>query len=121
MTTPSLYERLGSVDGISRIVRDVITNHLANPLIKSRYESVKDMDRLHRVSTEFFCMGAGGPEAYTGKDMIAAHKGMNVSEQEFVTVVDDVVAALDKNGIDAQTKTDVIGILFSLKPQVVRL
>jgi hemoglobin len=121
MSTPTLYERLGRRDGISRIVRDLITNHLENPLIKSRYASVQDMDRLHRVSTEFFCAGAGGPEAYTGRDMVASHKGMNVSEQEFIAVVDDVVAALDKNAIDPQTKSDVIGILFSLKPQVVRL
>ncbi len=79
------------------------------------------MARLHRVSTEFFCAGAGGPEPYTGRDMVAAHKGMNVSEQEFIAVVDDVVAALDKNAIDPQTRSDVVGILFSLKPQVVRL
>jgi hemoglobin len=121
MTTPSLYDRLGRADGIGRIVRDVIANHLANPLIQSRFASVKDLDRLHRVSTEFFCAGSGGPEAYTGRDLIGTHKHMNVSEQEFVAAVDDAVAALDKNGIDAQTKSDVIGIFFSLKAQVLRL
>lgn len=121
MTTPSLYERLGRVDGISRIVRDVIANHLANPLVKSRFDNVKDMDRLHRVSTEFFCAGSGGPQSYTGRDLAATHTNMNVSEQELVAVIDDVVAALDKNGIDPQTKSDVIGVLFSLKAQVVRL
>jgi len=121
MSTPSLYERLGRKDGIQRIVRDVIANHLQNPLIKSRFTSVKDMDRLHRVSTEFFCAGSGGPEAYTGRDLLSTHAHMNVSEQELVTAIDDVVAALDKNGIDAQTKSDVVGIFFSLKAQVVRL
>jgi len=119
--TASLYERLGQVAGIDRIVRDVIAGHLANPLVKSRYEGVKDFDHLHRVSVEFFCAGAGGPQAYTGRDMITAHKGMNVSEQEFLAVMDDVVAALEKNGIDAQTRSDVVGILYSLKSQVVRL
>lgn len=121
MNTASLYERLGQAAGIDRIVRDVIAAHLANPLVKSRYEGVKDFDRLHRLSVEFFCAGAGGPQAYTGRDMVAAHKGMNVNEQEFVAVMDDVVGALEKNGVDAQTRSDVVGILFSLKPQVVRL
>lgn len=121
MSHPSLYERLGGVEGVGRIVRDVITNHLANPLIKSRFEGVKDMDRLQRVTTEFFCAGAGGPQSYSGRDLIATHKGMNLSEQEFVVAVDDVIAALDKNGIDAQTKSDVVGIFFSLKAQVLRL
>ena len=121
MSSASLYDRLGQAQGIGQIVRDVIANHLKNPLVKARYEPVQDMERLHRVSTEFFCAGAGGPQAYTGRDMVAAHKGMNVSEQEFVAVVDDVVAALEKNKIDPQTRSDVVGILFSLKSQVVRL
>jgi len=76
-----LYERLGRRAGIDGIVRDVIAAHLANPLIKTRYEGVKDFDRLHRVSVEFFCAGSGGPEPYTGRDMISSHNGMNISEQ----------------------------------------
>jgi len=117
----SLYDRLGQEQGISRIVRDVLTLHLQNPLIKSRFEAVKDMDRLHRVSVEFFCSGSGGPQAYTGRDLVATHKHMNLNEQELVAAIDDIVAALEKNGIDAQTKSDVVGILFSLKSQVLRL
>jgi hemoglobin len=121
MSSASLYDRLGQARGIAQIVRDVIANHLKNPLVKTRYEGVQDMDRLHRVVTEFFCAGSGGPEKYTGRDMIAAHKGLNVSEQEFLAVMDDAVAALDKNNIDPQTRSDVVGILYSLKAQVVRL
>ncbi len=121
MSTPSLYDRLGQEQGITRIVRDVLANHLANPVIKARFENVKDMDRLHRVSVEFFCSGSGGPQKYTGRDLLATHKGMNLSEQELVAAMDDIVAALDKNDIDDQTKSDVIGILISLKAQVLRL
>ncbi len=120
-TTDSLYDRLGRKEGIDRIVRDVIAGHLANPLVKARYEGVKDFDQLHKHSVAFFCAGAGGPESYPGKDMITAHKGMNVSEQEFIAVCDDVVSALEKNNIDPQTRSDVVGILFSLKSQIIRL
>jgi hemoglobin len=117
----SLYERLGQRAGIDRIVRDVIAAHLANPLIKSRYEGVKDMERLHRVSVEFFCAGAGGPEPYTGRDMVSSHKGMNASEQELLAVIDDIVGVLEKHKIDPQTRSDVVGILYSLKSQIVRV
>ena len=119
--TASLYERLGQQEGISRIVRDIITLHLANPVIKARFQNIKDMDRLHRVSVEFFCSGSGGPQPYTGRDLITTHKGMNLSEQELVAGMDDIVTALEKNGIDPQTTSDVVGILFSLKAQVLRL
>ena len=53
--------------------------------------------------------------------MIATHKGMNVSEQEFVAVVDDAMAALEINDVDPATRNEVLGILWSLKGEVVRL
>jgi hemoglobin len=121
MSTASLYERLGRAEGIRRIVDDVIASHRANPLIKARFAGIKEWDRLQRVLVEFFCAGAGGPEAYTGRDLAVAHSGMNLSEQELVAAIDDIVAAMDKQGIDAQTKSDVVGIVYSLKPQVLRL
>jgi hemoglobin len=73
------------------------------------------------MATEFFCAGSGGPEAYTGKDMRSAHKGMNISEQEYLASMDDIVGALDKNKVDEDTKKDVIAILYSLKGEVIRL
>jgi hemoglobin len=73
------------------------------------------------MAREFFCAGAGGPERYTGKDMLAAHKGMNISEQEYLAVMDDIVGALAKNGIDEPTKGEVVAILYSLKGSIIRV
>ena len=117
----TLYERLGRHDGIRRIVDDVITSHLANPVVGPRFRAVADLERARRLATEFFCAGAGGPEAYTGRDMLTAHKGMNVSEQEYLAVVDDILGALDRNGVDAGTRTEVLGILYAMKGQILRV
>ena len=117
----SLYERLGSKGGISRLVDDVVAAHLSNPIVKTRFENVKDMPHLKKMACEFFCAGSGGPEAYTGKDMRAAHKGMNISEQEYLAVMDDIVGALDRNKLDEETKKDVIAILYSLKGDIIRV
>ena len=117
----TLYQRLGESAGIARLVDDVIDAHLANPLVKTRFENVKDLDRTRKMATEFFCAGAGGPQTYTGKDMLSAHKGMNISEQEYLAVVDDVVGAMGKNGLDDGTKNEVIGILYSLKGHIIRV
>lgn len=117
----TLYDRLGSRDGITRITRELIRNHLANPLVNKRYSQVKDMDRLERNVIDFFCAGAGGPETYGGKDLLATHRGMNVSEQEFVTVIDDAMAALKTCGVDASTSNEVLAILWSMKGDVIRV
>ena len=119
-TTTSLYDRLGRHEGITRITRTLIDNHLANPLVNARY-GASDMPRVEQRVIEFFCAGAGGPETYTGKDMLATHKGMNISEQEFVTVVDDAMAALETHNIDPATRSDVLAILWSLKGEVIRV
>lgn len=119
-TKTSLYDRLGRRDGITRITRTLIANHMANPLVNKRYGAT-DLDKVERRVIEFFCAGAGGPEPYTGKDMLATHKGMNISEQEFVAVIDDAMAALEAHGIDPATRNEVLGILWSLKEQVIRV
>lgn len=117
----SLYERLGRLQGITRIVDDVMAAHLGNPLIKTRFEAIKDLAQAKRVAVEFFCAGSGGPEPYTGRDMLAAHRGMNISEQEYLAAMDDIIVALDNNGADDETKKDVIAILYSLKGQIIRV
>lgn len=119
--TTSLYERLGKREGIARITRSLIENHMANPLVKTRYERSENLGRVEQRVIEFFCAGASGPESYSGRDMLATHRGMNISEQEFVAVVDDAMAALDSNGIDPGTRSEVLAILWSLKGDVIRV
>ncbi|MDP2742159.1 MAG: group 1 truncated hemoglobin [Hydrogenophaga sp.] len=117
----TLYDRLGRREGITRITRELMKNHLANPLVKTRYENSPDLERVETRVIEFFCAGAGGPETYSGQDMLTTHKGMNVSEQEFITVIDDAMDALEKCGVEPATRNEVLAILWSLKGEVIRV
>jgi hemoglobin len=120
-TTTSLYDRLGRRDGITRITRSLIQNHMANPLVKNRYEVSENLERVEQNVIDFFCAGAGGPETYGGRDMLTTHRGMNINEQEFVSVLDDAMAALESNGVDSATQGEVLAILWSLKGGVIRV
>jgi len=117
----TLYQRLGGANGIAKLVDDVMAAHLINPVVKTRFENIKDLDRAKKMAREFFCAGSGGPEPYTGKDMLTAHKGMNVSEQEYLAATDDNVGAMEKNKLSDDTKKDVIAILYSLKGNIIRV
>ena len=46
---------------------------------------------------------------------------MNISEQEYLAVMDDIIGAMDKYGLGQDTKKDVIAILYSLKDQIIRV
>ncbi|MES9834193.1 MAG: group 1 truncated hemoglobin [Candidatus Thiodiazotropha sp. LLP2] len=116
----TLYVRLGGQEGIAAIVEDIWTNHTINPAIKQRYEA-SDPENVKRLVREFFGAGIGGPETYTGKDMLAAHKGMNISDKEFVAVVDDVLGALDKNDVGQKERDEVLSILYSMKGDIVHV
>ena len=53
-TTTSLYQRLGGSEGMARLVDDVVAAHLSNPIVKTRFENVKDLDHLKQMAREFF-------------------------------------------------------------------
>ncbi len=121
----SIYERLGGHIGIEAIVDDIIQLHMTNPAVKARFLPLKDTPqhfaevRQHLIN--FLASGSGGPEKYNGRDMPTAHKGMNISQGEYMNVVDDIMKALDKHNIDEQTKKDVLFIAYSLKSSMVNI
>lgn len=117
----TLYQRLGGAEGIARLVDDVMAAHLDNPIVKTRFENTQEIEHVKRMAREFFCAGTGGPEVYTGRDMLTAHKGTNISEQEYSEVMDNIVGAMTKNGIDERAKNEVVAILYSLKDNIIRV
>ena len=50
-----------------------------------------------------------------------AHRGMNVSEAEYMAAVDDIMNALRGRDIDKQTQKDVLAIAWSLKGEILHI
>lgn len=114
----SLFERLGGNEGITAIASDVIDNHLANKAVSNRFAD-SDVAKLKNAAATFFIAGTGGENVYQGKDMLAAHKGMNISAIEFMAVLDDALAALEKNNIGQREQEEVLYALYSMRSQIV--
>jgi len=120
MSDKSLYERLGGEQKIRNITENILDNHLNNPKVSVRYQD-SDREKTIRIVSEFICAGTGGPQEYTGKDMLTTHRGMNINETEFLAVVDDIMAALDSNSIGDQEKQEVLMICYSLKEEIMHV
>lgn len=116
----TLYQRLGGAERIAVIIEDSIDRHAVNPVLAPRFRG-KDLPRLKQLGMQFFCAGAGGPQEYEGRDLRAVHAGMNISEQELIAVIDDIVAAMNVHGVGSTEVNEVVGILYSLKGEVVRV
>ena len=114
----SLYERLGGSEGITCIANDVVDNHLANETIATRFADT-NVSALKNAAATFFITATGGPAVYKGKDMLAAHQGMNISTAEFMAVLDDALNALEKNNIGQREQEEVLFALYSMRNQLV--
>ena len=114
----SLYERLGGTEGITKIANDLIDNDVANKATAPRYAK-SDIPKLKNTAATFIISGTGGPNVYKGKDVLSAHKGMNISAVEFMAVLDNALAALTKNNIGQREQEEFLFILYSMRSQVV--
>lgn len=125
MENKSLFIRLGGTAGINALVEDIVALHMENPTIRARFRPILETpDRLAVIKGHlctFLEMGSGGAAQYKGRSMRDAHRGMNVSDTEYVAAVDDILAVLKKHGIDEQTQKDVLAIAWSLKGEIVHV
>jgi len=121
----SLYQRLGGSEGIAALVDDIVISHMENPTIRARFlPLLSDPTRLGVIkqhTIQFFAAGSGGPAAYEGRSMRDTHRGMNISGEEYLAVIDDIMAVLRKHGKDEQTQKDVLAIAYALKPEIMRI
>jgi hemoglobin len=118
MAQPALYDRLGGKPAITAVVDDFIGNVAADNRINQRFAGT-NIPRLKTMLVDQICEASGGPCKYTGRNMRDAHAGMNVTDAEFTALVEDLVKSLDKFKVPAQEKSELLGALGGMKPQIV--
>jgi hemoglobin len=118
--TATLYERLGATPGITRLAGDLVDQHMKNERIATRFAK-SDLPHMKQLAATFFIGATGGPQVYEGKDMLSAHKGMNISADEFMAVLDDALAAMDKNKIGPGEQSEVLFAFYSMRSHVMRV
>jgi hemoglobin len=114
----SLFERLGGTPAITAVVDEFVNRTTSDPRIKYRFFNT-DPVNLKRLLTEFVSQATGGPVTYTGRDMTSSHAGMDLVDDEFTALVENLVGALDKFHVPDREKGELIGALGPLKPQIV--
>ncbi len=120
----SLYERLGGIQGIALVVSDFMDDFMedevifANPEVKERKTSeAKPYIRYGVIS--MVCEATGGPCQYTGKDMKAAHDGLNVTEREWDRMVEILANTLAEHNVPEQETQELFEILGTTKDDIV--
>ena len=129
-TPASLYDRLGGVNAVSAVVDQFIGNVAANPkMVRTFAPLLADVTKNGASSARLIALrtnlidqigqASGGPQTCKGKDMVTAHKGMKITEDEFNSLVNDLVMALNKFKVPATEQGELLGVLGGLKGMIV--
>ena len=114
----SLYRDLGAMPGITRIVEGMLLNIAKDERIVERFRRI-DIQRLRNKLIEQFCVEAGGPCTYTGDSMAESHKGQHVSRSDFNALVEDLIKAMDSEGISVSVQNRLIARLAPMRGEVI--
>ncbi len=115
---PTLYQALGSENGISMIVDESLRLILQDERIKASFKDTA-IPRLAKLLKEQFCVISGGPCQYSGDDMKTVHQGMGINAAQFYALAEDVQIAMDTLGIPSYTQNKLMAKLAPMKRDIV--
>lgn len=117
---PSLYERIGGRATLERVIPDVIALHFENPIVGERFRNANTpVPELERLAIEFFATGLSGQPTYNGRSMPETHAGMNITTTEFVAVLDDILAALERHNVGETEQAELLRIAYGMKDEII--
>src|SRR5262245_16092495 len=115
--TPTLYERLGGTGSLDVAVERFYDRLLADPELSRFFASV-DMRRLRAHQKAFLGMALGGPRAYRGRSLAAAHAHLDIDDHHVDLVAGHLVAVLTDLGVPSDLIDDVVVAVDGLRDTV---
>lgn len=113
-----LYQDLGQQPGITRIVEAMLLNVARDPRIVQHFRQV-DPVRLRDKLVEKLCVEAGGPCTYSGDSMAEVHKGQRITPSEFNALVEDLIAAMESQGVPVSVQNRLLARLAAQRGEVI--
>jgi hemoglobin len=123
-TRPSLYDRLGGVYNIATVIDDFIDRIMhddrlnKNPAVNEAHHRVSPAGFKYLV-TEMVCWAASGPQQYTGRPMGDAHRHLNITEDEWLSFMDDLHQSLARFEVPQEEEAELVTIVESTHDAIV--
>ena len=115
----TLYQQIGGAGGITRLVDVFYSRVLADPELKRFFAGV-EMAKLRRMQAELFSAALGGPQKYSGRPMVEAHRHLKIGLQDYQRFIRHLFDTLDAAGfgLSDQERYEVVGRLNILTDDV---
>ncbi|MES2598446.1 MAG: group 1 truncated hemoglobin [Verrucomicrobiota bacterium] len=113
----SLYQQLGGKAAINAAVDAFYVKVLADERVKHFFDDVS-MEKQRRKQKEFLSAALGGPLPWVGKDMRKAHADIEIKEEHFNAIAENLVATLKDLKISDEMIGKVIAVVATTKDDV---
>ncbi len=114
----SLYDRMGGAPVVAQVVDQLLDLSMADPRTKRSFQKI-NLKRLREKLNEQICALSNGPCQYTGDGMKEVHAGLDITDAEFNGQVENLITALDANGVGLREKNELLKRLAPMKRDVI--
>jgi len=115
--SPELYQQLGERKGIATIVEDLLYLIVEDERINEHFAGI-DVSQFHANLTDQLCSVSGGPCTYTGRGMRESHADMNITDTEFNALAENLILAMEENGVPVSAQNQLIKRLVPMYPDI---
>ena len=118
--TETLYDRIGGKDAVNAAVDLFYEKVLADRRINHFFTDV-NMDRQRTHQKRFLAYAFGGLPTYDGKNMREAHAHLDLTEEHFTAVAENLQSTLVDLGVPEDLIGEVMTIAASTHDDVLNL
>ena len=104
--------------GVDRIVEAFVSRNIADARIGDIFKG-QDLVRLRRTLKEQFCYILNGGCDYSGRTMASSHKDLGVQQADMGALVENLQAAMRKEGVPFRAQNRFLAKLAPMKRDVV--
>lgn len=117
----SLYERIGGEAAVMAAVDLFYRKVTDDPVTKPFFEGL-DMDKQVQKQVSFMTWAFGGPDAYKGRDLTAAHARLvneeGLSDPHFDAIASHLQETLEEMGVEKPLIDEALGIIAPTRDAV---
>jgi hemoglobin len=114
----SIFETIGGDSVFAEAVDEFYRKLLSDPVIAVFFEST-DTARLTTHQRMFLTAALGGPDAYEGRDMRAAHAHLQITDADFEKYLEFLAETLAEHGATPAHVAEVLEALTPLRAEIV--
>jgi len=118
MSEATIYEQVGGNDVVKTAVT-VFYNRVVDDDSLAKWFDGIDISRLRAHQRAFLAAALDGPRVFAGRDLIAAHAGMDITDDAFDSIVAHLLTVLGDLDVAAHAVARVAQRLEELRPEIV--